>query len=66
MLVVVADYLLEHALDRAEELARMVYQAPATLLLFPQRGRPGRKEGTRAESNAKKMPSQAPPTASTE
>jgi addiction module RelE/StbE family toxin len=43
----IADYLVEHAPDRAEELVRMVYAAPATLLTFPHRGRPGRKKGTR-------------------
>jgi toxin ParE1/3/4 len=43
----IADYLFEHAPDRAETLVRAVYDAPATLLMFPQRGRPGRKEGTR-------------------
>ena len=43
----IADYLFEHAPDRAEKLVRMVYDAPSTLLTFPQRGRPGRREGTR-------------------
>jgi plasmid stabilization system protein ParE len=43
----IADYLVEHARGRAEKLVRMVYDASATLLTFPQRGRPGRKEGTR-------------------
>lgn len=43
----IADYLLEHAPERAEPLIRALYDAPATLLTFPERGRPGRKEGTR-------------------
>ena len=43
----IADYLLEHAPERAEKLVRTLYDAPATLLRFPQRGRPGRKEATR-------------------
>ena len=43
----IADYLLIHAPDRAAELVRAVYDAPATLLTFPQRGRPGKRDGTR-------------------
>ena len=43
----IADYLLLHAPDRAPELIRVVYDAPSTLLTFPNRGRPGRLEGTR-------------------
>ena len=43
----IADYLFVHAPDRAEKLVRTVYEAPATLLTFPQRGRPGGKDGTR-------------------
>ena len=43
----IADYLLLHAPDRAEELLRRVYDAPAALLMFPNRGRPGKREGTR-------------------
>jgi len=43
----IADYLLIHAPDRASELIRVVYDAPATLLTFPNRGRPGKKGGTR-------------------
>ena len=33
--------------DRAPGLVRDVYDAPASLLEFPHRGRPGKKEGTR-------------------
>ena len=43
----IADYLLLHAPDRASELIRRVYDAPAALLTFPNRGRPGKQEGTR-------------------
>ena len=43
----IADYLLVHTPDRAPELIRVVYDAPSTLLTFPNRGRPGKKEGTR-------------------
>jgi toxin ParE1/3/4 len=43
----IAAYLLEHAPERAEKLVRTVYEAPVTLLTFPQRGRLGRKGGTR-------------------
>ena len=43
----IADYLLLHAPDRASELIRVVYDAPSTLLTFPNRGRTGKQEGTR-------------------
>jgi toxin ParE1/3/4 len=43
----IADYLFEHAPDRAAELVLSVYDAPAALLTFPNRGRLGKKEGTR-------------------
>lgn len=43
----IADYLFEHVPDRAAELVRTVYDAPATLLTFPHRGRQGKREGTR-------------------
>ena len=43
----ITDYLLIHAPDRALELARTVYDAPSTLLTFPNRGRPGKRQGTR-------------------
>jgi toxin ParE1/3/4 len=46
-LVRIADYLLIHAPDRAAELVRAVYDAPVALLTFPNRGRPGKKDGTR-------------------
>ena len=40
----IADYLFEHTPDHAERLVRALYDAPATLLTFPNRGRPGKKE----------------------
>jgi toxin ParE1/3/4 len=43
----IADYLLIHAPGRAQELIESLYNAPSTLLTFPNRGRPGKKEGTR-------------------
>ena len=43
----ITDYLFENAPERAAELVRGIYNAPAALLTFPYRGRAGRKEGTR-------------------
>ncbi len=43
----VADFLLEHAPERAPDLVREIYDAPSALLTFPYRGRPGKKHGTR-------------------
>ena len=43
----IAEYLFEHTPERAERLVRALYDAPATLLTFPNRGRLGKKEGTR-------------------
>ena len=43
----IADYLFEHVPERAPELTRELYDAPATLLTFPHRARSGKKEGTR-------------------
>jgi toxin ParE1/3/4 len=43
----IADYLFEHTPVHAERLVRALYEAPATLLMFPNRGRLGKKEGTR-------------------
>ena len=43
----IADYLLLHAPDRASELIPRVYDAPTARLTFPNRGRPGKREGTR-------------------
>ncbi|HUI42476.1 MAG TPA: type II toxin-antitoxin system RelE/ParE family toxin [Terriglobia bacterium] len=43
----IAEYLFQHAPQRALELVRAIYDAPSELLAFPNRGRPGRKQGTR-------------------
>jgi toxin ParE1/3/4 len=43
----IADYLFQQVPERAAELVRAVYDAPALLLEFPHRGRPGKKAGTR-------------------
>lgn len=43
----IAGYLFEHAPDRADRLVRALYDGPAALRTFPNRGRPGKKEGTR-------------------
>lgn len=43
----ITDYLFEHAPERAANMVRTVYDAPAALLAFPLRGRPGKKLGTR-------------------
>jgi toxin ParE1/3/4 len=43
----ITAYLFEHIPERAAQLVREIYEAPAALLIFPYRGRPGKKEGTR-------------------
>jgi len=43
----ITDYLFQKAPERAAELVRGIYNAPAALLTFPYRGRAGKKEGTR-------------------
>lgn len=43
----IAGYLLTHTPSRAQGLVRAVYDAPSDLLTFPNRGRRGKKEGTR-------------------
>ncbi len=43
----ITDYLFQNAPERAAELVRAMYNAPAALLTFPHRGRAGKKEGTR-------------------
>ena len=43
----IADYLLLHAPDRAHDLIDRVYDAPNTLLTLPERGRRGKRQGTR-------------------
>ncbi len=43
----ITEYLFEVAPERAADLVRAIYTAPAALTAFPHRGREGRKEGTR-------------------
>lgn len=43
----ITNHLFEQTPPHAPEVVRTIYQAPATLLQFPHRGRLGRKEGTR-------------------
>ena len=43
----IADHLFEHAPERATEFVREIYNSPSALLMFPSRGRSGRKKGTR-------------------
>ena len=43
----IADYLFEHAPGRAADLVRKIYDAPSVLLTFSNRGRQGKKKGTR-------------------
>jgi toxin ParE1/3/4 len=43
----IADYLFEKTPGTAAELIRRIYKAPSTLKEFPNRGRIGKKQGTR-------------------
>ncbi len=43
----IADYLFERTPERAAQLMHEIYEAPAALLSFPCRGRPGQKHETR-------------------
>jgi toxin ParE1/3/4 len=43
----ITNYLFQNAPERAAELVRGIYNAPSTLLKFPDCGRRGKKEGTR-------------------
>jgi toxin ParE1/3/4 len=43
----IANYLFEKTPENAARLIRELYDAPSTLMSFPNRGRPGKKEGTR-------------------
>lgn len=43
----IADYLLEKAPRHAPRLLRTIYNRIAALKNFPNRGRPGKKDGTR-------------------
>jgi len=43
----IAHYLFEQTPEHAADLLQRIYAAPADLLTFPHRGRPGKKRGTR-------------------
>ncbi len=43
----ITNYLFENTPERAGDLVRWIYNAPAALLTFPYRGRSGKKQGTR-------------------
>lgn len=43
----IANYLFEKTPEHAARLIRELYDAPSTLKSFPNRGRPGKKAGTR-------------------
>ena len=43
----ITNYLFEETPQHAPELVRAIYKAPSVLLIFPYRGRPGKKEKTR-------------------
>lgn len=43
----IADYLFAKIPENAPQLIRKIYDAPSVLKTFPNRGRPGKKQGTR-------------------
>jgi addiction module RelE/StbE family toxin len=43
----IADYLFEKTPENAAQLIRRIYNAPSALEIFPNRGRHGKKQGTR-------------------
>ena len=43
----IAEYLFERTPEHAPRIVQAIYDAPASLLNFPGRGRPGKKPGTR-------------------
>jgi addiction module RelE/StbE family toxin len=43
----IANYLFENTPEHAARLIREIYQAPSVLKTFPNRGRAGKKAGTR-------------------
>jgi addiction module RelE/StbE family toxin len=43
----IANYLFEKTPENAARLIREIYDAPSALKTFPNRGRVGKKEGTR-------------------
>ena len=46
-LEIIANYLFDKTPENAPRLIREIYNAPTTLKNFPNRGRAGKKEGTR-------------------
>jgi plasmid stabilization system protein ParE len=42
----IANYLFEKTPENAGRLIREIYDVPSTLKSFPNRGRPGKKQGT--------------------
>jgi toxin ParE1/3/4 len=43
----IAEYLFGETPLHAARIVRSVYEAPSKLLLSPERGRPGKRQGTR-------------------
>jgi toxin ParE1/3/4 len=43
----IADYLFEHTPKHAPRIVQAIYDASVSVLIFPGRGRPGKKQGTR-------------------
>jgi len=43
----IVDYLFEKTPQNAGQLIRKIFNAPSALKSFPNRGRPGKKPGTR-------------------
>jgi addiction module RelE/StbE family toxin len=43
----IANYLFEQTPENAARLIREIYDTPSSLKTFPNRGRAGKKEGTR-------------------
>jgi len=47
----IAEYLFEHTPEHAPRIVQSIHDAPVSLLTFPGRGRPGKKQGTREPSS---------------
>jgi toxin ParE1/3/4 len=43
----ISEYLFEKTPEHAPRIVQAIYEAPVSLLTFPGRGRPGKKQGTR-------------------
>ncbi len=43
----IAEYLFDRTPEHAPEIVRILFNTPSLLKTFPNRGRPGRKRGTR-------------------